>query len=142
MVIRGNLIQDLRQGQNCDGDAALISRAHHLDVHDNTLRNIPRAGFRAGVNNSTGVADVDIDFWGNIVGPAARWLNLSAEAGRLEGFASDRNRFIPGPCQMGMFYVNGKSLNLDEWQRMAATAPVLVADPHSRVGRGITAHGR
>jgi hypothetical protein len=142
MVIRGNLIQDLRQGQNCDGDAVLISRAHHLDVHDNTLRNIPRAGFRAGVNNSTGVADVDIDFWGNTVGPAARLLNLGTEAGRLEDFASDRNRFIPGPGQVGTFYVNGKSLNFDEWRRMTATAPVLVADPHSRVGRRIAAPGR
>src|SRR5215207_4206631 len=68
-VVRGNLIEDLRQGQNCDGDAILISRAHHLDVYDNTLRNIPRAGFRAGVNNTTGVPDRDIDFWGNRVGP-------------------------------------------------------------------------
>lgn len=142
MVIRGNLIHDLRQGQNCDGDAVLVSRAHHLDIHDNTLRNLPRAGFRAGVNNSTGVADIDIDFWCNTVGPALRWLNLRTETGQLEGFASNRNRFISGPGQTGTFYVNGKSLNLDEWRRMAGTAPVMVADPRSRVTRITPAQAR
>lgn len=53
MVVRGNIIQDLRQGPNCDGNGILISRADHLDVYGNILRNIPRAGFRVGVNNST-----------------------------------------------------------------------------------------
>lgn len=48
MVVRGNLIENLRHGQNCDGDALLVSRAHHMDIHDNTFRNIPRAAFRAG----------------------------------------------------------------------------------------------
>jgi hypothetical protein len=142
MVIRGNLITDLRQGQDCDGDAVLVSRAHHLDVHNNTFRNIPRAGFRVGVNNSTGVPDVDVDFWGNTVGPAARWLNLGTEAGQLEAFASDRNRFVPGPSGEGTFYVNGKSMSLNEWRRMAGTAPVLAADPRSRVGRNPAAAGR
>ena len=134
MVIRGNVIEDLRQGQDCDGDAVLISRAHHLDVHGNTLRNLPRAGFRAGVNNSTGVPDVDLDFWGNTVGSAARWLNLGSEAGQLQGFASDRNRFVPGPGGEGAFYINGRSVHLDEWRRASGTPAVLVADPRSRVG--------
>jgi hypothetical protein len=142
VVIRGNLIRDLARGEGCDGDAVLISRAHHLDVHDNAFRNIPRAGFRVGVNNSTGVPDLDIDFWGNVVGPAARWLNLGAEAGHLEAFASDRNRFVPGPSGEGAFYVNGKSVGLDGWRRMAGTAPVLVADPRSRVERRTAAASR
>ncbi|HEX6184037.1 MAG TPA: right-handed parallel beta-helix repeat-containing protein [Pyrinomonadaceae bacterium] len=135
MVVRGNLIEDLRQGQNCDGDAILISRAHHLDVYDNILRNIPRAGFRAGVNNSTGVPDRDIDFWGNRVGPAARWLNLGAEAGQLEGFASDRNLFVGDAEDAAKFYLNGKFISFREWRRMSNTAPVLVADPRGRVRR-------
>src|SRR5215207_181523 len=135
MVVRGNLVEDLRQEQNCDGDAILISRAHHLDVYNNTLRNIPRAGLRAGVNNSTGVPDRDIDFWGNRVGPAARWLNLGAEAGRLEGFASDRNLFVGDTEDAAMFYLNGKFVSFREWRHMSGTAPVLVADPRGRVRR-------
>ncbi len=124
MVVRGNLIEDLRQGQNCDGDAILISRAHRLDVYNNTLRNIPRAGFRAGVNNSTGVPDRDIDFWGNRIGPAARWLNLGAEASQLEGFASDRNLFVGDTEDAAKFYLNGKIVSLS---RVA---------PHVRYGGG------
>ncbi|HEV2863199.1 MAG TPA: right-handed parallel beta-helix repeat-containing protein [Pyrinomonadaceae bacterium] len=135
MVVRGNLIEDLRQGPNCDGDALLVSRAHHLDVHDNTLRNIPRAGFRAGVNNSTGVPDADIDFWGNRVGPAGRWLNLGTGAGQLEGFASDRNLFVGDAEDAAKFYLDGKLVTLREWRGMAPTAPVLAADSGSRVRR-------
>ena len=135
MVVRRNLIEDLRQGQNCDGDAILISRAHRLDVYNNTLRNIPRAGFRAGVNNSTGVPDRDIDFWGNRIGPAARWLNLGAEASQLEGFASDRNLFVGDTEDAAKFYLNGKIVSFREWRRMSGTAAVLVADPRGRVRR-------
>lgn len=135
MVVRGNLIEDLRQGQNCDGDAVLVSRAHHLDVHDNTLRNIPRAGFRAGVNNSTGVPDADIDFWGNRVGPAGRWLNLGTGAGQMGGFASDRNLFVGDAEDVAKFYLDGKLATLWEWRRMARTASVLAADTGSRVRR-------
>ncbi|HEX8151064.1 MAG TPA: right-handed parallel beta-helix repeat-containing protein [Pyrinomonadaceae bacterium] len=135
LVVRGNLIEDLRQGQNCDGDAILISRAHHLDVYANTLRNIPRAAFRAGVNNSTGVPDRDIDFWGNRVGPAARWLNLGVGAGQLEAFASDRNLFVGDTEDAAKFYLNGKLGSFREWRRMSGTAPVLVADPRGRVRR-------
>lgn len=135
MVVRGNLIEDLKVGQNCDGDAVLISRAHHLDVHDNVLRNIPRAAFRAGVNNTTGVPDVDTDFWGNTVGPAARWLNLGTGAGQLEGFASDRNLFTGAAEDAARFYVDGKQVTLREWRRTAGTAAVLFADSHSRVRR-------
>ena len=135
MVVRGNLIEDLRHGQNCDGDAVLVSRAHHLDVHDNVLRNIPRAAFRAGVNNTTGVPDVDLDFWGNTVGPAARWLNLGTGAGQLEGFSSDRNLFTGDAEDAARFYLDGKQVTLREWRRMAGTASVFSADPHSRVRR-------
>ncbi|HZB45904.1 MAG TPA: hypothetical protein VE360_11690 [Pyrinomonadaceae bacterium] len=112
-----------------------ISRAHRLDVYDNTLRNIPRAGFRAGVNNSTGVPDRDIDFWGNRIGPAARWLNLGTEASQLEGFASDRNLFVGDTEDAARFYLNGKFVSLREWQGMSGTAPVLVANPRGRVRR-------
>lgn len=135
MVVRGNLIEDLRQGQNCDGDAVLVSRAHHLDVHDNTFRNIPRAAFRAGVNNSTGVPDADIDFWGNRVGPAAHWLNLGTGPGQLEGFASDRNLFVGDAEDLARFYLNGRFVTLREWRRTSRTTPVLDADAHSRVRR-------
>ena len=135
MVVRGNLIEDLRHGQNCDGDAVLVSRAHHLDVHHNVLRNIPRAAFRAGVNNTTGVPDVDLDFWGNTVGPAARWLNLGIGAGQLEGFASDRNLFTGGAEDGARFYLDGKHVTLREWRRMAGTAAASSTDSHSRVRR-------
>lgn len=135
LVVRGNLIEDLRQGQNCDGDALLVSRAHHLDVHDNVLRNIPRAAFRAGVNNSTGVPDTDLDFWGNTVGPAARWLNLATGAGQLEGFASDRNLFVGDAEVPAKFYLNGKFVTLREWRRAAGATSVLSADSRSRVRR-------
>ncbi len=135
MVIRGNLTEDLRQGENCDGDAVLVSRAHHLDVHDNVFRNIPRAAFRAGVNNSTGVPDTDLDFWGNTVGPAARWLNLGTGPGQLQGFASDRNLFTGDAGDAARFYLDGKFVTLREWRRTAGTASVLSADPRSRVRR-------
>ena len=135
LVVRGNLIEDLRRGQDCDGDALLVSRAHHLDVHDNVFRNIPRAAFRAGVNNSTGVPDADIDFWGNTVGPASRWLNLGTGADRLEGFASDRNLYVGASEDAANLYLDGKSVTLREWRRAAGARSVLVADPRSRVRR-------
>jgi hypothetical protein len=135
LVVRGNLIEDLRQGPNCDGDALLVSRAHHLDVHDNVLRNIPRAAFRAGVNNTTGVPDVDVDFWDNTVGPAARWLNLGTGAGQLEGFASDRNLFVGDTEDPAKFYLNGKPLTLRDWRHTAGATSVLSADSRSRVRR-------
>ncbi len=133
MVVRGNLILDLRQGKDCDGNAILISRANHLDVYRNVMRNIPRAAFRIGVNNSTGVPDTDVDFWENTVGPAARWLDINIEAGRLESFASDRNRFVDVEASGGKFYVGGEALSFDRWRRLSVTKSVLTADPSSSV---------
>jgi hypothetical protein len=135
LVIRGNLIENLMQGPNCDGDAILVSRAEHLDVYGNTLRNLPRAGFRIGVNNSTGTPDRDVDFWGNTVGPAARWLNVGTEDDELESFASDRNRFVGAGGDGAKFFVGGKGIDLAAWRRLLGTPAVLAADLRSSVRR-------
>lgn len=133
LIIRGNSVRDLRQGEGCDGHGLLISRADHLDVYHNTLANIPRSAFRVGVNNSTGVPDRDVDFWGNAVGPAGRWLDVAAEEGRLRAFASDRNRFLYAAEEAERFYVGGRPLGLAAWRRLAGSASVLFADPRSAV---------
>src|SRR5215207_472567 len=72
--------------------------------------------WRAGVNNSTGVPDADLDFWGNTVGPAARWLNLGTGAAQLEGLASDRNLFVGAAEDAANFYLDGKSATLRDWR--------------------------
>jgi hypothetical protein len=135
LIIRGNLIQGMMQGENCDGNGILISRAERVDVHDNVLRNLPRAGFRVGVNNSTGTPDRDIDFWGNTVGPAARWLDVAADPSRLESFASDRNRFVLSSGEGARFFVGGKAIDLEAWRRLAGSPSVLSADPRSSIRR-------
>jgi hypothetical protein len=131
MVIHGNLIHDLKQGSGCDGNGILISRASHLDVYRNTLRNIPRAGFRIGVNNSTGSPDIDVDFWENTIGPAARWLDIAAEPAKLDSFVSDRNRFLNVVGTQEKFFVGGKTLSIGEWRRLSGTRSILTADPRS-----------
>jgi hypothetical protein len=135
LVVRRNIIENLRQGTNCDGNGILISRAEHLDVYGNVLRNIPRAGFRIGVNNSTGSPDRDVDFWGNTVGPAARWIDVAAEPGKLESFASDRNRFVESVGASEKFFVDGKPFGLDAWRRLAGSPSIQKADPGSNLRR-------
>ena len=145
LILRGNSILDLRQGEGCDGNAVLISRADHLDVYRNTLSNIPRAAFRVGLNNSTGTPDTDIDFWGNTVGPAQRWLDISVEGSKLRGFASDFNRFLHGEGGAGRFYIGGRAVGLGEWRQTAVSEAVLRADPYSTVvstGQAAGASGR
>lgn len=79
--------------------------------------------------------DADLDFRGNTVGPAARWLNLGTGAAQLEGLASDRNLFVGGVEDAAHFYLDGKFVTLLDWRRTAGGASALVADPRSRVRR-------
>jgi len=129
LVVRRNDIADLKAvGGPCKGYGIGIARVRHADISANRIQDAPAYAFRLGYDDGSGPKSADVDFWENTVRRAGVFLDLNRP--RIEGFASDQNRFFPD--RRG-FRIDGGDWSLKQWQKKADGRSVLVADPGSRI---------